>query len=86
MKITGKNSAPSLRVCGIALALTMVLLTAVTAKAQTFSVLYSFTGGTDGAYPAATLVLDRAGTLYGTTSGGGLPNCLFGSSAESTSR
>lgn len=35
-----------------------------------FKVIYNFSGGTDGAQPLATLVLDRA-TLYGTTVGGG---------------
>jgi len=39
-----------------------------------FSVLYAFTGGTDGGYseaPAAPLILDRQGNLYGTTVTGG---------------
>jgi uncharacterized repeat protein (TIGR03803 family) len=31
------------------------------------TVLYSFTGGADGGYPSAGLVLDSAGNLYGTT-------------------
>jgi uncharacterized repeat protein (TIGR03803 family) len=35
------------------------------------SVLYSFTGGVDGAYPYAHLLLDAAGNLYGTASQGG---------------
>ena len=35
------------------------------------SVLYAFTGGTDGGSPAAGLILDSAGNLYGTTQFGG---------------
>lgn len=35
------------------------------------TVLYSFTGGMDGALPADTLVLDASGNLYGTTAEGG---------------
>lgn len=37
------------------------------------SVLYSFAGGTDGAYPDAGLT-NVSGTLYGTTGGGGASN------------
>jgi hypothetical protein len=36
------------------------------------AVLYPFTGGADGANPAAGLVFDSEGNLYGTTSAGGL--------------
>jgi uncharacterized repeat protein (TIGR03803 family) len=39
---------------------------------RTERVLYSFSGGNDGSAPyAETLVFDRKGNLYGTTSGGG---------------
>ena len=36
------------------------------------TVLYSFTGGADGGYPYAGLVLDKKGNLYGTTYAGGV--------------
>lgn len=35
------------------------------------TVLYTFTGGTDGRYPLGTPVMDRGGTLYGTAAVGG---------------
>jgi len=37
----------------------------------TGSILYSFTGGGDGALPYAGLIFDRVGNLYGTTYSGG---------------
>ena len=35
------------------------------------TVLYSFSGGSDGALPYAGLVMDGPGNLYGTTQNGG---------------
>jgi uncharacterized repeat protein (TIGR03803 family) len=40
----------------------------------TYTVIHNFTGGRDGAYPAAGLTMDAAGDLYGTTAG---PNGAF---------
>src|ERR1700733_3137253 len=40
-------------------------------KTHMETVLYSFTGGADGAIPVAGLIRDAAGNLYGTTAAGG---------------
>ncbi len=55
-------------------ALSALLLIATTrsAQAQTESVLYNFTGGSDGSYPNTNLTPDGAGNYYGTTRFGGL--------------
>jgi uncharacterized repeat protein (TIGR03803 family) len=46
------------------------------------NVLYSFTGGADGAQPAGALIFDSAGNLYGTTIAGGLQNAQNCTSAD----
>ena len=44
----------------------------------TQTILYNFTGSQDGAQPAAELVFDSAGNLYGTTTTGGSGSCNGG--------
>jgi uncharacterized repeat protein (TIGR03803 family) len=50
----------------------------LTIKTGTYTVLYNFTGGSDGGGPWGTLALDPKGNLYGTTIGGGSSNCPNG--------
>jgi uncharacterized repeat protein (TIGR03803 family) len=40
------------------------------------TVLYTFTGGAEGAFPDADVIRDAAGNLYGIASGGGDYNCF----------
>ncbi len=53
------------------LVLLFVTFLAPPAQAQTFKVLYSFTGGEDGGWPQAGPTMDAAGNIYGTTFSGG---------------
>lgn len=55
----------------------------VLSQAQTFRVIYSFTGGTDGSSPSPPVV-DNAGNLYGTASGGGYTGGVCGSNGCGT--
>jgi uncharacterized repeat protein (TIGR03803 family) len=41
------------------------------------SVLYSFSGGADGANPFSSVIFDKAGNLYGTTVYGGVTGCGY---------
>jgi uncharacterized repeat protein (TIGR03803 family) len=62
-------------VCSCILTFALVLGIAVIAtprtQAQTLSVLYNFTNGSDGATPLSGLTSDGKGNLYGTTNSGG---------------
>ncbi len=58
----------------VILAVIFALAAYVPAHGQTFSVLHSFTGGGDGAYPVGGVSVDSAGNLYGATYYGGLDN------------
>jgi len=42
------------------------------------NILYNFLGDTDGSLPTTTLIFDKAGNLFGTTSAGGRPSCDCG--------
>lgn len=50
---------------------TLMIIATTEARAQSFQVLYNFTGGRDGANPWDGLTIDRKGNLYGTASAGG---------------
>jgi uncharacterized repeat protein (TIGR03803 family) len=56
-------------------AVLMMLAAAIAAPAQTYSALYTFTGGADGSTPDAGLIADGGGNLYGTTLYGGNLSC-----------
>ena len=53
-------------------------LSASPAQAQTETVIYSFNGYPDGAYPQSGLVSDAAGNFYGTTENGGVGYLTYG--------
>jgi uncharacterized repeat protein (TIGR03803 family) len=52
------------------IAITVLLAPGALAQSK-YKTLYKFTGGADGRWPAAGLIRDQAGNLYGTTLGGG---------------
>jgi len=51
--------------------LAVAVVLARPAQAQTYHVIYNFTGGADGSGPDAGLAMDRGGNFYGTTGYGG---------------
>jgi uncharacterized repeat protein (TIGR03803 family) len=63
----------------VALTTVVLVLSVASANAQsTENVLYTFTGGADGASPSA-LIFDAAGSIYGTAyNGGSRTNCFDG--------
>ena len=62
----------------LAVAFVLIAITTYSVEAQTYTlkVLHTFTGSPDRRSPAAGLVLDANGNLYGTTTEGGNANCL----------
>src|ERR1700736_265353 len=71
-RISGRPGAASLALA-LVIMLHPALMTAQSVRAQTHSgaftyeVLYTFAGGADGGVPAASLVPDNGGNLYGPT-------------------
>jgi uncharacterized repeat protein (TIGR03803 family) len=63
------NFGTKLRMAALTIALALALMSA--AQAQTYQVLYTFTGQL-GVNPVSGLTMDKAGNLYGTTNGGGI--------------
>jgi hypothetical protein len=57
------------------LSVAVFALTSVTnlSAQATEKIIYTFTGGSDGAAPEGALIIDGKGNLYGTTSGGVRP-------------
>jgi len=70
--VTKPESAAAVTKLFFAFALVLALIASPCARAETFKVVHDFTGGRDGANPVNGFVIDAAGSLYGTTSSGGL--------------
>jgi len=68
--VTSNTSCAAL----VGIMLFVVLVVAPLAQAQTFQVIYNFSGTTDGANPLAGVTVDNGGNLYCTTSMGGTVN------------
>src|SRR5208282_4963824 len=74
--MTGQNLESS-EILGIhlrriiaAFAVALLIVLATQLQAQTYTVIYTFTGGADGEAPYAGLTMDKAGNFYGTAFGG----------------
>ena len=70
MKLESMSSI-SERVLAFAFALGLATAAIPLSQGQTFSLVHSFTGGSDGGNPLAGFTIDAAGSLYGTTNAGG---------------
>ena len=55
--------------------LACILVAPQSTSAQTYKTIHRFTGGDDGGQPAAPVILDNAGNIYGTTTLGGDLKC-----------
>ncbi len=71
MAHSGQNRSSVSARLATTIGLFLLLVSAVAAQAQTYTILHKFTGGSDGSFPTSTLVADRAGRFYGTVERGG---------------
>lgn len=65
---------PTVKSLAIAAMFTAIMLASHSTSAQTYKVLHSFSGGTDGANPLFDQLVLVGGNLYGVTSAGGASN------------
>jgi uncharacterized repeat protein (TIGR03803 family) len=63
--ISSANPRASAFLLALAIVFTLTMVAAPTVQAQTFKVIYNFTGQHDGGHPGGSLAIDRAGNLYG---------------------
>jgi uncharacterized repeat protein (TIGR03803 family) len=63
---------------GLVIVCALLVISMPEARAQTFTVLYNFTGGIEGGYPMGAVVRDGSGNIYGTSEGGGSSQCQGG--------
>ena len=57
----------------VAIVFVLTVVASPAAQAQTFDVIHTFTGKTDGGWPYAGVTIDKSGNLYGTTYAYGNP-------------
>src|SRR5262249_42200699 len=67
------------RLSKITAACFVLVLTTVAVQAQTFTILHSLNGTTEGSSPEGPVIMDNLGNFYGTTlHRGSSNNCFFG--------
>lgn len=72
MKVTSRSTlGRNTSALSLAVLLLFALGTSISAEAQSFNVIFGFTGGLDGGVPLSGLSIDRAGNIYGANFQGG---------------